>query len=452
MKRMDRRDFLKAGGLAALGLVAGSPRIFQGKLLGAAPPRPRKLLFIFQRGGNDGVNTLIPRGDPEYNQQNRPTLFIDPSEGLDLGNGFAQLHPAMSPLLEVYNSQSLNGIPGPGNLAVLHRIGYQGQSQSHFDSQQFWENGIPGKPNLEEGMIYRQVAQTLDPQMNHLAAISLSSSQMVALKGTIPLPTVANTQSFTLSGTTAKVKKFLGALPTTPSGQDGTGILGAYGGSKDIDGQLNRALVYDSGLVLADAVQTIGDAVAQGPYTPENGASYPDGSFGQKLQQAAMLFKRTPVQVLGANLGGWDLHTAQGGARGNHANLLGTLAKGIQALWLDLRDQWQDLVIVTMTEFGRTSKENGSKGTDHAYACVICVAGGPVKGGVYNCDASTWSAGDLFSQDGRYVKHRTDYRTVFWEIFTRHFGDAPDLVESVIPGYTQAAAARPQDFAFLGFL
>ena len=105
-----------------------------------------------------------------------------------------------------------------------------------------------------------------------------------------------------------------------------------------------------------------------------------------------------------------------------------------------------------MTEFGRTSKENGSKGTDHAFACVVFVAGGGVKGGVYNCDTSAWQAGDLFSQSGRYVKHVTDYRAVFGEIFTKHFGDGPEVLDAVIPGYAAAAAARPGDFAGLGFL
>jgi uncharacterized protein (DUF1501 family) len=165
-----------------------------------------------------------------------------------------------------------------------------------------------------------------------------------------------------------------------------------------------------------------------------------------------MLLKRTPVRVLGTNVGGWDTHTNQGGAQGYHSRILGSLAQGFQALYRDLQDQWQDLIVVTMTEFGRTSKENGSRGTDHAYACVVFVAGGGVKGGVYNCDASTWAAGDLFSQSERYVKRRTDYRAVFGEIFLRHFGDDLATLNQVIPGYSQAAAAQPQDFASLGFL
>src|SRR5437867_4996239 len=209
----NRREFLKAGGLTALslGLNTFSPEIFKRRIL-AAPLSNKKLVFLFQRGGNDGVNTVIPRGDPQYNITNRPTLFIQDVGALDLGNGFAQLHPAMAPMMEIYNSTALNGKAGPGNLAVLHRVGYAAQSQSHFDSQQYWENGLPGQPYVEEGMLYRQVAQTMDP-INHLSAVSFSGTQMVALKGSLPVPTISNPQTYTFQGSVAKVQKFLGSLP-----------------------------------------------------------------------------------------------------------------------------------------------------------------------------------------------------------------------------------------------
>jgi uncharacterized protein (DUF1501 family) len=422
------------------------------RILAGPAEGSRKLIFIFQRGGNDGVNTVIPRGDPQYSQANRPTLFIDDADALDLGNGFAQLHPALQPMMEIFNSTALNGVAGPGNLAVIHRVGYAGQSQSHFDSQQYWENGVPGNPTLDEGMLYRQIEKTMDPATNHVAGISISGSQMVALKGALPLPTISSVDSFSFSGSASKIQKFLGTLPTAPVGPDGKGLLGAYGGPRDLPGRPYRDLVYGTGLVLADSMQIVQDAVSQGAYTPSNGAVYPDDSLGQKLRQVAMLLKRTPVRILGANVGGWDTHTNQGGAQGYHARILGSLAQGFQALYRDLQDQWQDIVVVTMTEFGRTSKENGSRGTDHAYACVVFAAGGGVKGGVYNCDASTWAAGDLFSQSSRYVKRRTDYRAVFGEIFLQHFGDDMATLNQVIPGYSQAAAAQPQDFAPLGFL
>ncbi len=449
-----RRDFLKAGSMCAAGLAVNglSPSLFNNGLKAAAPSEDTKLIFIFQRGGNDAVNTVIPYGDPEYNNTHRPTLFIPESSAIDLGNGFAGLNPRMAPMMEIFNHSQLNGTDGPGNLALIHRVGYAGQSQSHFNSQQYWENGLPGDPSFEEGMIYRLVANTMDPSTNRIVAAALSGSQLVALKGELALPTIQNPDTYGFSGSEAKVQKFMGQLPSTNQGPDGKGLLGAYGGARDYPGKSYRALVYNTGLALADSMRIVQAAVEQGPYEPSGGAVYPTGSFGDKLKRAAMLLKRTPARVLGLNIGGWDTHTKQGQINGKHGNLLAQVAQGYQALYQDLQDQWDRLLIVTETEFGRTSKENGSKGTDHAQACVMFAAGGRVRGGVYNCDNTTWSAGDLFSSRDRYILRKTDYRAVFAEIFTQHFGLADTLLDQIIPGYDQAAADEPGDFASLDFL
>ena len=139
---LRRRDFLQAAGATAIGfgLHLLGPAAWMRRVL-ADGPNDAKLIFIFQRGGNDAVNTVIPYGDPEYNATNRPTLYIPRDSAIDLGNEFAGLHPRLAPLMDIYNHPDLNGQAGPGNLAVLHRIGYAGQSQSHFDSQQYWETG-----------------------------------------------------------------------------------------------------------------------------------------------------------------------------------------------------------------------------------------------------------------------------------------------------------------------
>ena len=449
-----RREFLRASALTALGLGLNcfSPPFLRRRLLAGAGEGDKKLIFLFQRGGNDGVNTLIPYGDPEYNSTNRPSLYIPQNQSIDLGNNFAGLHSMMAPMMEIYNHKVLNGIAGPGNLAVLHRIGYAGQSQSHFDSQQFWENGLPGEPQIEEGMLYRKVAQTMDPTVNRLAAAALSTGQMVALKGPLPIPSIRDPEKFTFVGEPSQVQKFLGTSPTVPGGANGKGILGLYDGPRDFNSKPYRDLVYGTGLALTDAMSIVQEAVAMGPHVPSNGAEYPDGSFGEKLANAAMLMKRTPVRILGVNIGGWDTHANQGATYGAHGNLLENVAMGFQALYRDLQDQWDDLIVVTMTEFGRTSRENGSLGTDHAFATVMFVGGGGVQGGVYNCDASTWLPGDLFSQSDRYVRRRTDFRAVFGEIFQRHFGDSTDVINQVIPGYSAAAVARPSDFSSLNFL
>ncbi len=448
-----RRDFLQAAGATAVGfgLHLLAPTAWMRQVL-ADGPDDAKLVFIFQRGGNDAVNTVIPYGDPEYSVANRPTLYIPRASGIDLGNEFAGLHPRLAPLMDIYNHPDLNGQIGPGNLAVLHRIGYAGQSQSHFDSQKYWETGRPGDKTFDEGMIYRQVVMSLNPGQNRLAAGALSNSQMTALKGPLPIPTISNAESFTFSGDPAEVTRFIGQLPGTPEGPDGTGLLGAYGGPLDFPDKPYRDLIYGTGLALTDAINIVQEAVAQGPYEPVNGAVYPEGGFGNKLSQIAMLLKRTPARVLGLNIGGWDTHTNQGQIDGRHGDRLEQVAQGFQALYYDLQDQWDKLLIVTMSEFGRTSRENGSQGTDHGHASAMFVAGGRVRGGVYNCDDTTWQAGDLFSTRDRYVDRRTDYRAVFAEIFTRHFGTTDTALETVIPGYAQAMQDHPGDFVPLEFL
>lgn len=450
---MRRRDFLRAGGATAIGFGLNllSPAAWMSRALAGASD-DTKMVFIFQRGGNDAVNMVIPYGDPEYNTANRPTLFIPRGSAIDLGNEFASLHPRMAPMMDIYSHTDLNGLSGPGNLAIIQRVGYANQSQSHFDSQHYWETGRPRDNAFDEGMIYRQVVTTMEPAQNRLAAAAISGSQMTALKGPVPMATISNPETFTFSGDPAKVQKFIGRLPSSPNGPDGTGLLGAYAGPRDFPGKPHRELVYGTGLALADAIDIVQEAVAQGPYVPDPAAVYPEGSFGGKLSQIAMLLKRTPVRVLGLNIGGWDTHSNEGQINGRHGNLLAQVAQGFQALYYDLQEQWDKLVIVTMTEFGRTSRENGSKGTDHGHACAMFVAGGPVLGGVYNCDASTWAAGDLFSARDRYVDRRTDYRAVFAEIFAGHFGTSDALLEAVIPGYGEAALANPGDFEPLGFL
>ena len=215
--------------------------------------------------------------------------------------------------------------------------------------------------------------------------------------------------------------------------------------------KLYTELVQNTGQALGATLKKVQDASCIA-CEPANGATYPNGDFGEKLEEAAMLIKRTDVKILGLNIGGWDTHADQGQANGSHGNRLGEVAQGFQALHLDPQSEWEDVIVVTMTEFGRTSKENAGKGTDHAEASAMFVAGGGVKGGVYNCDETRWKDGDLLSDNGRYLARKTDFRAIFGEIFRKHFGDDETTLEKVIPGYGEGATAKPDDFSPLGFM
>lgn len=457
---LTRRSFLKSSGLLTWGAVTANlltPVLFNRNLYAGTESNNKRLIFIFQRGGADGINMVIPRGDAQYSPATRPTLYIPQNVAIDSGNGFAQFHPSLQPFMEVYNNSAINGLAGPGNLAVIHRVGYSGQSRSHFDSEFYWETGMPGNDSLTEGMFYRHLDQKLNlgDINNPLVAAGLSSSQLTALKGAKPIPNFSTAASFNLSGGTPTATRFLGSVPGSVGAPNGKGLLGVYGGAHDENSKIYRSLVHDTGKLLGGTIGTLQAAVAQGTYTPANGAVYPTNDLGTKLREAAMLLKRTNVRVLGVNVGGWDTHTGQGQITGSYPNSLANVANSFRALYRDLQSMWDDVLVVTMTEFGRTSYENGSMGTDHAEACVVLAAGGAVNGGVYNCDSTTWDTSGvspLFQTQGRYLSRRTDYRAIMGEIFANYFGDGDSGLNGIIPGYTAAAAARPADFARLNFI
>ena len=165
------------------------------------------------------------------------------------------------------------------------------------------------------------------------------------------------------------------------------------------------------------------------------------------------------TRVAGTQLSGWDTHSGQGQLNGAHAELMSWLAYALRSLRIvlsgaanDPRDYasiWEDTVVLTLSEFGRTTNENGSSGTDHAAASCLFVAGGGVNGGVYNCDTATWPQGVMYGVDGRYLLERTDYRAVFWEILRDHMGAPPAVVDAVFPGYT-AAGLGGQELGIVG--
>jgi uncharacterized protein (DUF1501 family) len=189
--------------------------------------------------------------------------------------------------------------------------------------------------------------------------------------------------------------------------------------------------LYDTGKETFEAVKMI-KAANPTQYTPSNGAQYPPSQFGQALLQIAQLVKSDiGLQVAFADVGGWDTHANQGGARGQLAARLMEFGQGIAAFHRDLGDRMRNIVVLTMTEFGRSVRQNGSGGTDHGHASCLFVSGGPVKGGkVYG----QWPGlANEQLHEGRDLALTTDFRDVFSEVLLRHMG-ARD-VGTVFPGY-----------------
>lgn len=452
----SRRCFLKGCGLtlAGFGVTSLFPGPFlQHALAGGTESSDRRLLFLFLRGANDGLNALIPHGDPDYSTINRPSLYIQPADAIDLGNGFLSLHPALGDLTDVFDA---------GDLALLHRIGYPNSSRSHFDGQRIWENGDPAQSQLFEGWLYRYIQQNAVSAGADLPAITVQSTPPLLLRGDESFVNVANPDSF----------DYLDVDPFRSKYADAWRRLHA-----DLDGlETYRPLLSQTGVKLADTLDEYAswDQANWNPTDPDTGWNLfpvsnetdpddPTGPGGKKFGAGAYPFFRSlkvcalsllesgaggtnGTRIAGTQIGGWDTHENQGALAGQQATLLSYVGYGIRSLRIALSGTatneprgypgiWNNTTVVTLSEFGRTTVENGSQGTDHAAASCQFVAGGNVNGGIYNGDSSTWPAGVMFGVDGRYLLQRTDYRSVFWEILRDHMGANPATVESVFPGY-----------------
>jgi uncharacterized protein (DUF1501 family) len=456
----SRRSFLRGAGLTLAGFGVSSlfPGPFLGQAMAATPGTfsNRRLIFIFLRGGNDGLNTVIPAGDPDYSPARRPTLYIPNSWSLDLGNGFARLHPAMSALMPLFAS---------GDLAVVHRVGYPDNTLSHFDDQRVWENGDPSRSKLFEGWLYRYIQENAVAAGFRLPALSAQENQPLLLRGAQPFVNIANPDAF----------------ESTSADPWRTKLRSGWNGVFDnLTGlEAYRPLLTQTSVRLTDVLDEYRSWSQQtwDPKDPNTGFSlfpvsdatnpgFPPGMFPSTAYEffrslkvcALAMLESDPLSLNGTRVAGteltqFDTHNAQGGVSGPQAALLAQLAYGLRSLQIVLSGAatdprgypsiWNDTVVCTMSEFGRTSDENGSLGTDHAGASCLFVAGGGVNGGVYNCDASTWPAGTMFAKDGRYVSLRTDYRAIFWEILRDHMGADPAKVETVFPGYTALGLTEP---------
>jgi uncharacterized protein (DUF1501 family) len=443
----SRRSFLQGSGLtlAGFGVASLFPTPFINHAM-ASGGTDKRLLFIFLRGGNDGINAVIPHGDVQYSPTIRPSLYIAPGDAIDL-NGFASLHPALGDLMDTYNA---------GDLAVIHRVGYANSSKSHFDGQRIWENGDPSKAQLFEGWLYRYIQENAIAAGVELPVLSVQPTQPLLLRGSEKFVNIASPNAFVYGVGEPKATKLKTAWRDIFSNLSGP--------------EAYRPILSQTGVKLADILDEYSswDQSNWNPIDPDTGYSLfpvdavtdPSNLFPQtaardffrQLKVCALSLLESDgtspngTRVTGTQLTGFDLHGGQGQINGTHATLLSWLAYGMRSLRVVLsgaaidprayRGIWGNTTVVTMSEFGRTTEENGSAGTDHAVASCMFVAGGSVNGGVYNCDATTWPAGVMFGVEDRYLLQATDYRAIFWDILRDHMGAATGTVEAVFPGYT----------------
>jgi len=476
----------------------------------------KKLLFIFLRGANDSLNSVIPVGDPAYYdwgtvaspKATRPQIGIlrDPNHlplydatgpcadltrqvdlagtarsasdatyafpsAIPLGNGFAAVHPSLKFLAPVYNA---------GELALVHRVGYPKQSRSHFDSQNYWENGNPGDKLSKDGIFYRTVLESGLARTNALTGVSIQSGLPLLLRGSrAAMTNLSDPTRYSLLG-----------IPNTGSNADKTTDFVSSAGAFPFAEKRNRDLlalqfanlsdtlaIFDAldfsetGNQFVDNANTDGDS---GPYFLFPTANAKNGgyalhnndpakyvvdtgaySFFKNLKAAALILNATDAVIAGTELGGFDTHSNQGGAAGSHANLHRRIGWAIYALRKYLQNYgdkctWDNLVVVTLSEFGRTTVENSNNGTDHAEAGVMFVAGGGIRGGMIGGspgDPLPWvvgppdqggnADGSMFGVSNRYLKRCVDYRSVLGKLIRDHLGATPGQLDRIIPGYAE---------------
>ncbi|MDQ5844074.1 MAG: DUF1501 domain-containing protein [Acidobacteriota bacterium] len=415
---MNRRFFIKSGGvaLASFGLMSGMPSFLQRAVLAQARQqggRRKTLIAIFQRGAVDGLNMVVPFGERSYYDL-RPAIAIPkPASGnvdsaLSL-DGFFGLHPAMSSLKQLWDSK---------RLAIVHASGSPDNTRSHFDAQDYMESATPGRKGTPDGWLNRYLQSKTDPTNNIFRAVSLTQNMPRVMQGKAPALAISNLADFTIRA--------------------GRNSANVQGGFEAIYEQSVNDVLGGTGKETFEAVNYL-KQVNPSQHRPENGAQYPRTPFGNSLLQIAQLIKAgVGLEIAFTDTPGlnWDTHVNEGNSRGQLANLLQQFSNGIAALYTDLGTRMDDVVILTMSEFGRTVRENGNRGTDHGHANAMFIAGNGVRGGKVYGQWPGLRSDQLY--EGRDLALTTDFRDVFGEVAKKHLG-TPNL-QAVFPGYAVSDA------------
>jgi uncharacterized protein (DUF1501 family) len=420
---MDRRVFMKSGAMALV-TMGVSPTFLRRTAFGAelmrgagtlGAARGKTLICLFQRGAADALNVVVPHGEAAYYRLRpdiavaRPTSVTGQLGAIDL-DGFFGLHPALAPMKPLWDQ---------GILAPIHAVGSPSSTRSHFDAQDYMETGTPDQKGTHDGWLNRYLAlegtceagcahDASHPAASPFRAVAMVQQTPRILEG--PAATIAmnSLDEFSVRATGPAADR-LEALYRT--------------GTADV--------VHAAGGEMFEAVKILRAANPQ-KYLPRNGATYPNTQFGQRLRQIAQLIKAdVGLEVAFADIGGWDTHVNQGAATGQLAGRLDDFARSIAALVADLGDRMADTTIMTMSEFGRTVRQNGNGGTDHGHASALFVIGGDVKGRKVYGRWPGLEPEQLY--EGRDLALTTDFRSVFSEVAAKHLGATK--LDALFPGF-----------------
>lgn len=403
---MKRRQFLQtlaagAGVMVPLGQHAWAAT--------GDNPTGKKLIVIMLRGAVDGLNVVAPVADANYLRL-RPTIGLTApgtaGGALDL-DGYFGLHPALVSLQPLWQE---------GKLAFVHASGSPDDTRSHFDAQDYMESGTPGRKSTQDGWMNRLVGQ--------LPGVS-TPSRLLGIGPVMPR---------ILSGSAAAMNIPNGAAGTKPNVLDRPNIGAAFDQLYANHERFGRA--YMDG---KDAHKEVMQAAeSREMQLADRGAPLPNG-FPDDAARLATLMRNDPkMQFAFLALGGWDTHTSQGAASGQLAGRLAPLGQGLAVLAQRLGPLFDDTVIVVMSEFGRTARENGTGGTDHGHGNVMWVLGGRVNGGKVHGD---WPGiADSSLNEGRDLAVTTDFRTILVQTAERHLGLRDRQLAQVFPALPQKSA------------
>ncbi len=383
----------------------------------AGSARKKVLVTVFQRGAVDGLNVVVPHADSEYYDL-RPTIAV-PRPGktdgaIDLDGHFG-LHPSMKPLEALWASKQL---------AIIQAVGSPDNTRSHFDAQDYMESGTPGYKATRDGWLNRALQATSSKDDSPFRAVSMTAQLPRSLYGRAPSVAMTNLADFSIKA--------------------GIYSQDLKGGFEGIYQQNAKDSLGEMGKETFEAVNFLRSA-NPAKYKPENGASYPNTQFGRSMMQIAQLIKAgVGLEIAFTDTGNdlrWDTHTNEGGSRGQLANYLRTYSQALAAFVTDLGARMDDVVVLTMSEFGRTARENGGRGTDHGHGNQMLVLGNAVKGGKVYADWKGLKSDQL--NEGRDLAVTTDFRDVFAEAAAKHLG-VRDL-SALFPKY-QADKTRFRGF------
>jgi uncharacterized protein (DUF1501 family) len=402
---------MKGGAMVLLGFGAIPRALVRAAGAETRAARRRVVVAVFQRGAVDGLSMVVPHGDAAYYRARESIAIQRPAAGnsetaIDLDGTFG-LHPALSSLKPLWDRR---------RLAVVHACGSPDSSRSHFDAQDYMEAGTPGVKSTPEGWLARGLEAMPPEPSSAFRAVAFGPQLPRSLRGDAGAIAMENLADFDVK-----------SGPMLAAGE-----VSARRGFESMYEQGVRDLLYGTGRETFEAVKILRAADVQ-RLAPGNAAKYPRGPFAESLRQIAQLIKADiGLEVAFANVGGWDTHAGQGNERGQLAARFSGFGDALAAFDRDLGDRMQDVVLLSMSEFGRTVRENGNRGTDHGHGTAMLVLGGPVKGGrVYG----TWPGlrpEQLY--EGRDLAVTTDFRNLFGEVAARHLG-VPAQAQ-IFPGFT----------------